>query len=154
MVVKEIGKGKADPETGLWGVEAKPERFIMSLRQVDTRPEVKALKAAYSRHARKSLPSSQRQKGREERFQQRRNLKTELKKLLTQVYGEILKESFSYPVPLRKDKDYDHKSDWRYCLYEGIIYQFDRAGYRGEEMIRQISDRRRQVSGTVKIPAA
>lgn len=139
MTVKKIGKGKADPETGLWGVEAKSERFIMNQRLVDARPDVKRLKYAYSRHAGKRFPSRRLSEEREEHLEQQKSLKAELKKLLRQVYEEILKDSFSYPVPLRKDRDYDHKSDWRYCLYQGIIYQFDRAGYPGDEMIRQIN---------------
>lgn len=140
MTVKKIGKGKADPETGFWGVEEKPERFIMNQRLVDARSEVKALKSAYSRHTGKKPPSPRRPEERQEYFRRREELKAGLKKILAQVYGEVLKESFSYPIPLRKDKDYDHKSDWRYCLYQGIIYQFDRPGYPGDEMIRKIRE--------------
>ncbi|GEM_PF-4629011 len=140
MTVKKMGKGKADPETGLWGVEAASDRFTMNQRRVDTRPDVKRLKSAYSRHAGKRTPSTRRPKLHEEHVQQQKNLKTELKKLLAQVYREILQESFTDPIPLRKDRDYDHKSDWRYCLYQGIIYQFDRPGYGGDEMIQQISN--------------
>jgi hypothetical protein len=140
MSVKKIGNGKADPETGMWSVEAKSERFIMNQRLVDGRSDVKALKYASSRPAAKNTSSTPRPKIHEEYLQRRKHLKTELKKLLRQVYEEILKESFSCPIPLRKDKDYDHKSDWRYCLYQGIIYQFDRPGYGDDEMIRQIND--------------
>jgi hypothetical protein len=139
VVVKKIGIGKADPETGLWGVLMKSERFIMNQRRVDARSDVKALKAAYSRHAGKKPPSVRRVKENEEHHELRKNLKTQLQKLLAQVYAEILEESFTTPVPLRKDRDYDHKSDWRYCLYQGIIYQFDRPDYRDDEMIQQIS---------------
>lgn len=139
MTAKKIGKGKADPQTGLWSVEAKPERFLMNQRLVDTRPDVKRLKSAYSRHAAKRTPSTRRPEGRKEHLEELKNLKMELKKLLAEVYKEILKDSFSYPIPLRKDRDYDHKSDWRYCLYQGIIYQFDKPDYSGDEMIQQIS---------------
>ena len=139
MTVKKIGIGKADIETGLWVVEAKSERFIMNQRLVETRSDVKALRSAYSRHASKYPPSVRRSKEREEHFQQQKNLKMELQKLLAQVYEAILKESFSYPIPLRRDKDYDHNSDWRYCLYQGIVYQFARPGYTGDEMIEQIN---------------
>ena len=138
MTVKKIGKGKVDLETGLWGVEAKSEQFMMNQRLVDGRSDVKALKAAYSRQAGKKPPSIRHPKEREAHLRHQKDLKEELKKLLVQVYAEILKESFSYPVPLRKDRDYDHKSDWRYCLYQGTIYQFDRPGYRDDEMIEQI----------------
>ncbi len=140
MTVKKIGKAKAEPDKELWGVEAKSVRFIMNQRLVDSRSDVKALKAVYSRHAGKRAPSVRRSQEREEHFTEQKTLKTELEKLITQVYAEILKESFSYPIPLRKDRDYDHRSDWRFCLYEGNIYQFDRPGYRGDEMIRQIKE--------------
>ncbi len=139
MTVKKIGKAKADLEQGLWSVEAKSEQFIMNPRRVDTRSDVKALKSSYSRHAGKIPPSMRRPKERDEHFKQQKDLKAELKKLLAGVYAEILKESFSSPILLRKDKDYDHKIDWRYCLYQGMIYQFDRPGYPEDEMIQQIT---------------
>lgn len=131
MTVKKIGKGKTDLETGLWGIENKPEKFRMNPRLVDRRPDVKALKS-------RQFASAQRLVKREEIFQQRKNLKAERTKLLSQVYEEILKDSFTYPLPLRKDKDYAHQGDWRYCLYQGIVYEFDRPGYGDDEIIRQI----------------
>ena len=140
MTAKKIGKGKADPETGFWCVEAKSEQFIMNERLVDARSDVKALKSAYAKHARKKMPSSRRPEEREEHLQKKKDIKMELKKIVAQVYAETLKESFTYPIPLRKDSDFDHKGDWRYGLYQGIIYKFDRPDYRGDEMMRQIAD--------------
>ena len=140
MNVKKIGRAKADIETGLWGVEQKSEKFMMNQRLVDLRPDVKAMKMVYARHAGKKPPTKRRVNEREAHHQQRKDLKAGLRELLAKVYAEILKESFTYPVPLRKNKDEDHRSDWRYCLYQGVIYQFDRPDYPGDEMIRQISN--------------
>ena len=137
MIVKKIGKAQADPEAGFWVVEMKPERFSMNQRLVDSRPDVKAMKSAHSKLARKKSPS--REDLREEHIQQKKSMKLQLQNLLKEVYEEILKESFSSPILLRKDKDYDHKGDWRYCLYQGIIYQFDRPDYPDHEMIRKIT---------------
>ena len=138
MSVKKIGKAKADIETGLWDVLQKPDQFIMNQRLVDRRPDVKAMKLAYARHSAQKPPVKKRGDRREAYYEQQKNLKAELMTLLEKVYAEILKGSFTYPVPLRKDKDTDHRSDWRYCLYQGIIYQFDRPDYPGDQMIRQI----------------
>ncbi len=130
MNVKKIGKAKPDLESGLWVIEDKPHQFRMNPRLVDLRPDVKALKSRPAKRLAK----------REEIFEQRRKLKAERTKVLSQVYDEILKDSFTYPIPLRKDKDYAHQGDWRYCLYQGIVYEFNRPGYEDAEMIRQIGN--------------
>jgi hypothetical protein len=140
MNVKKIGKAKANPVTGLWEVEAKPVRFLMNQRLVEMRPEMKSLRSLYSRHASKKPPSKRRPQERDEHFQEQKRLQSEIKKLLHEIYEEILQGSFEDPVLLRADRDFDHKSDWRYCLYQGIIYQFDRPDYGDEEMIRQINE--------------
>ncbi|MBI3317514.1 MAG: hypothetical protein HYZ85_05895, partial [Candidatus Omnitrophica bacterium] len=137
MTAKKIGEAKAFVETGMWGVEKKPERFLMNERLVNLRPDVKAMKNAYSKHIHTKPPSQTRRTERAEYDQESRNLKAEQNKLLACVYAEILTQSFSYPIPLRKDRDADHRSDWRYCLYQGVIYQFDRPGYSDDEMIQQ-----------------
>ncbi len=139
MTVKKIGKGKALPEMGLWGIEQKSERFMMSQRLVDKRPDVKAMKMIYSKHASRNAPTKRHAKEREAHHQHRKDLKAELDQLLVKVYAEIFKESFSDSIPLRKADDIEHGRDLRYCLYQGIIYQFDRPGYRTDEMVRQIS---------------
>ena len=139
MAVKKIGKAKVDPETGLWGVETKPGLFfIMKQRLVEKRSDIKTSRAAYSKFSGKKPPSRRNPQKREAHFQQQKDLKAEGQKFLMLAYAEILKESFTDPVPLRKDRDTDHKSDWRYCLYQGIIYQFDRPGYRDERMVQEI----------------
>ncbi len=138
MTVKKIGAAIADPEAGLWVVRAKSERFMMNPRLVDLRADVKALKAAYSRHSSKLPPSMRRAEVRKEYFQKQREIKAELQTLLRQVYQEILEESFSYPLLLRKYKDREYGRDWRHCLYQGIIYQFDRPDYGADEMMEQI----------------
>ena len=115
----------------------------MNQRLVDLRPDVKAMKIAYSRRAGKRPPSKRSASERKAHHQQQKDLKAGFQELLAKVYAEIIEGSFTYPVPLRKDKDTDHRSDWRYCLYQGIIYQFDRAGYLEDEMIQQISSLQR-----------
>ena len=138
MTVKKIGKGKALPELGLWAVEQKSDHFMMSQRLVDKRADVKSLKMIYSKHASKSAPNKKRVTERNAHHQHRKDLRAELDQLLAKVYAEILKDSFSDPVPLRKSGDIEHGRDLRYCLYQGIIYQFDRPGYLSDEMVRQI----------------
>ena len=138
MVVKKIGKAKAEPEAGLWGVEIKSEKFTMNQRIVEGRRDVKIVRSAYSKHSSKYIPTTRRPTQRAEYMDERAKLKSELNQLIAQVYVETLEDSFSCPVPLRKDKDADHKGDWRYCLYQGVIYQFNRPGYTEEEMIQQI----------------
>ena len=137
-MVKKIGRSKALPELGLWAVEQKSDRFMMSQRLVDKRPEVKAMKMIYSKHASKSAPNKKRATERNAHHQHRKDLRAELDQLLAKVYAEILKDSFSDAIPLRKSGDVEHGRDLRYCLYHGIIYQFDRPGYGTDEMARQI----------------
>ena len=68
----------------------------------------------------------------------REDYERDLSECLKKVYEEIWTESFTYPILLWRDKDFDHKIDWRYALYKGYIYKFDHPGYSDEEMIRQI----------------
>lgn len=138
MTVKKIGVAKADPEAGSWIVEARSDQFIMNPRLVDLRADVKVLKSAYSRHSSKLPPSMRRAEVRKDYFQKQREIKAELQKLLAQVYQEILEESFSRPLLLRKDKDGEYGRAWRHCLYRGMIYQFDRSDYGADEMREQI----------------
>ncbi|MBI3307668.1 MAG: hypothetical protein HYZ84_07680 [Candidatus Omnitrophica bacterium] len=138
MKAKKIGKAKAHPEKGMWGISEGTQWFIMNQRLVELRPDMKEAKAEYSRHVHTKPPSKKRQQERAEYQEQQNELKKQIAELVVQIYAEILKESFSYPVPLRKDRDADHWSDWRYCLYQGIIYQFDRPNYTDEEMLERI----------------
>lgn len=139
MIIKKIGKAKADLETGLWVLENKSERFEMNQRIIDSRRDVKIVRGAYLKQASRYIPSTRRPTLRAEYMAERSKLKGELDKLLAQVYVETLEDSQTCPIPLRKDRDSDHNGDWRYCLYQGMIYQFDRPGYTEDEMIEQIN---------------
>lgn len=139
MAVKKIGKAKAEPENGQWGVEIKPEKFTMNPRIVEGRPDYKLVQRAYSKFASRYIPTTRRPTLRAEYMAERSKLKNELDQLVKQVYVEVLEDSFSCPVVLRKEKDSHHNGDWRYCLYQGIIYQFDRPGYLEDEMVQQIT---------------
>ena len=135
---KKLGKAKIDLDDELWLAEGRREKFHFNRRLVDTRPDVKAVKAKYVKFVTASTPSMRKPRKREAHFQIRDEYKKELHECLTKAYDEILAESFDFPVKLRGYKDFDHKSDWRYCLYKGQIYQFDQAGYSDEEMVSQI----------------
>ena len=143
MVVKELGKAGLNLSDELWFVEGGKEKFRMNRRLVDTRPDVKSLKARYVKAIRKNTPSIRQRERREEFFNVREEYKQKLNELLAKVYEEIKEESCTYPLPLRRDKDFDHRGDWRYCLYEGRIYEFNRAGYSTDEMKDLITDFRK-----------
>ena len=135
---KKLGKAKIDLEYELWFAEGRTDKFHFNRRLVDTRPDVKAVKAKYTKYITRNTPSMKRPVKREEHFKVKEDYERELRECLKRVFEEMLTESFTYPILLRRDKDYDHKIDWRYCLYQGYIYQFDHSGYSDEEMIRQI----------------
>lgn len=135
---KKLGKAKIDLDDELWLVEGRTEKFHFNRRLVDTRPDVKAVKAKYVKFVTANTPSMRKPRKREAHFQIRDEYKKELHECLVKVYEEMLVESFTYPILLRRDKDFDHKIDWRYCLYQGYIYQFDHSGYSDEEMVSQI----------------
>ena len=138
MNVKKIGKAIAIPEEELWGVVAKSEQFLMNKRMVELRPEVKKMRTVFTKFAGKRTPATRKSAKRDEYYLHRESLRAELKRVLAKVYEDIREESFDLPIQLRKNRDTDHKSDFRYCLYRGIIYQFDRPGYRDEDMIAMI----------------
>lgn len=139
MSVKKIGKAKIELADELWFVEGKDDRYHMNRRFVDTRADVKSFKARYAKWIRKNTPHMRQREAREAHFRVRREYRKGLQELLTKVYEEIREGSFSGPIPLRRAKDFDHRSDWRYCLYRGEIYQLDRAGYSSDEMIELIA---------------
>ena len=138
LLPKRLGKAQINLDEELWSVEGRLGKFHLNRRLVDTRPEVKAVKSKYAKFVTGNTPSERRPTRREEHFRMRKDYQRELHECLTKVYEEILQESFTYPILLRRDKDFDHKSDWRYCIYKGLIYQFDRAGYSDEEMMSRI----------------
>ena len=141
MIIQKVGKAKPDALNGFWIVETRSMRFQTNPRVVEGRPEVKKVRSRYQKAATKHVPRTRRIGRREAHFQERDEARAELQKTLKQVYSNILEESFTYPVALKKDKDYAHHGDWRYGLYQGIVYQFDRPDYPGDEMMRQIHER-------------
>ena len=139
MRVKKLGKAQIELTDELWFVEGKHDKYHMNRRLVDTRTDVKSFKAQYVKLIRKNVPHMRQHEAREKHFKTRAEYREGLKGLLTRVYEEIKEESFTYPILLRRARDFDHRSDWRYCIYQGEIYQFDRGGYSSEEMVEFIT---------------
>ena len=140
MTAKKIGKAVWDPATEMWKVGMGSERFMINRRLVDTNPEVKSIRHVYSRASSKNTPSKRKLLKREEYLQGVKSLRKEYEAAIKKAFEDIRLQSFEGPVPLRLDKDYDHKGDWRYCLYEGFVYLFNRAGYSEDEMAQQIKN--------------
>ncbi len=139
MSVKKIGKAKLNIEDEVWGLEGgREEKFMLNRRLVDARPDIKAFKSRHSKTIQVNTPSRRKPDRRKEYFSTRDQYRLEWSTLILEVYNEITKESLEFPIVLRREKDYDHHLDWRYCLFKGIIYQFDKANYSSNEMIEQI----------------
>ena len=147
MSAKYLGRAEFDLEEGLWVLEGTAERFSMNLRLVETRPEVKKARSVYSKSASRKPPPKGRPAEREAHFEARDEAKRVLNGRLAAAWEEIKQDSFSAPVPLYKHRDYAHKIDWRYGLYRGAIYRFDRAGYSSEEMRGRIEGREQRAAG-------
>ena len=140
MGIKKLGKAVIDLDEELWCSEKGNEKFLMNRRLIDARPDIKALKGHYA----KSLNQDRkltvgREQKRDKLIKTRTDYRRELRENLAKIYEEIFQSSFNSPLQLRRHRDFDHNSDWRYCLYKGRIYQFDRPGYSDEEMIEQIN---------------
>jgi hypothetical protein len=136
MKVKKIGKAVLDLDKEMWrAAGVSPERYMINRRLVDTAPEVKAARHVYSKASSRHTPTKRRADKRQAYMDEVKALRSAYEAAIKNAFEEIRKESFNFPIPLRLDKDYDHKSDWRYCMYEGVIYLFDRAGYDDEQMI-------------------
>lgn len=147
MSVKCLGRGRIDLDKELWFPEGKTNlRFHMNRRRIDLKPEMKALR----KHAEKVNHGLQlirrRPHKRQAYLKARDEFKLKFRRQLETIYREIWEESFSTPVLLRRARDYDHGSDWRYCLYQGNIYEFDKPDYSSEEMVSEIRN-------TVPLPA-
>ncbi len=139
MSVKKIGRASYDLESELWQVDGRSEKFHMNLRFVSSRPEVKSARMAYTKLSSKDRPSL-RKPGKREAFLKEVSLaKQLLEQVLKDAYDAVKEESRLYPIRLWKDRDFGKKMDWRFCLYRGLIYQFDHQEYSDEEMIGQIS---------------
>lgn len=140
MSVKKLGRARINYENELWEVEGRKEQFHMNLRMVSAKPEVKAARAMYSKLAGKGRPPLRKPNKRAGYMKDIAEAKQDLQVILEKAYEEVLEESKDYPLLLWKDKDYGRKMEWRYCLYRGHIYQFDRQGYSDEQMRTQIQD--------------
>ena len=138
MTAKKLGKAKIDLKKELWRLVEKEGAFLFNRRLVDTRPEVKEVRATLGKAIQKSTPPVRKYEKREQYVTANKEYRKQMNEVLTRIYQEMLEDSHTTPIKLRRDRDYDHKSDWRYCLYKGFVYQFDKPGYSNDEMIRQI----------------
>jgi hypothetical protein len=137
--MKKLGKAKIDLDKELWTTEIGGSHFHMNRRRVDTRQDVKKFMGKYKRSMGEKRPTKRHADQREQFFKERTELIKQAHLFWTHVYQDIMKESFEAPIPLRLDHDFDHKSDWRYCLYKGNIYQFDKPDLDNEIMLQQIN---------------
>ncbi len=149
MTAKKIGKAVLDPEKEMWKVGVSPERFMINRRLVDTKPDVKAARHVYSKASSRHTPARRKTEKRKEYMTEVNALRRDYEEAIVTAFEDIRKESFTYPIPLRLARDYDHKGDWRYCMYEGIIYLFDRPDQSDEEMLRQIKDLEPKAKGEI-----
>lgn len=139
MKLKKLGKPKIDLETHLWEIPGlKAHYFRNNPRLVEGRTDYKQLKAAYAKVIQMDTPSSRKVMTRETYFQAREVYRQEMKDLLTQIYNEILQESFSYPIPLQKDKDHNFPRQWRHTLYRGFVYDLGEHGCSDEAIIEAV----------------
>lgn len=138
MIVKRFGKALFDPEKEMWKVAARPERFLINRRLVDTSPEVKAARHVYSKAAGRNTPSVRKADKRKEFLDEIDGLRKAYRNAIKLAFDEVLKDSFKFPIPLRLDRDYDHTRQWIYCMYEGMIFELDKTSYSDEEIIQQI----------------
>ena len=138
MLLKSLGKASMDVETELWSGLFSKETFLMNPRLVDTRADIKDLRKKYKKIAQTRTPPFRKQEDRKKYYSDRQKSLHELHEGIKKVYDEILQDSFQFPIPLRLSQGYSHRSDWRYCIFKSIVYQFDRPGYTDDEMIHQI----------------
>ena len=138
--MKKLGKAKIDLDSDLWVVEPGHQRFHMNRRIVETRSDVKKFMAKFRRATNGPRPTRRQPNKREEYFKARDESRRQARLFWSVVYKEVMNDSYEFPIQLRLDRDYDHNSDWRYCLYKGVVYHFDKPGLSDAEMIRQIED--------------
>ena len=152
MATQKLGKAKFELESELWALEGgRAEKFLMNQRLINARPDVKSLRASYAKIVNGKKPRAHKRRERDEYFAVRDERKDLLNQCLEKAYEEILQESFSYPIPLRRDRDYDHKGDWRYCLYKGYVYQFDKPGCSDAQMLEQIHGLETKITNKTKV---
>ena len=138
MSVKFIGKASIDLKDGVWTVQGFSHRFLMNQRIIETRTDYKEYRKNYEKVVQRNTPPVRKIARRKEYVDARTKTKKDLEIFMVQVYQEILKDSHTYPVPLRLEQGYARLSDWRYCLYRANIYHFNRPGLSDNEMISQI----------------
>ncbi len=135
MNVKRIGRAEIDLENELWCVEGRAEKFHMNLRYISAKPEVKAARAAYTKLASKDRPPMRKPNKRADFLKEVSLSRILLDEVLRDAFEAVRKDSYENPLKLWKDKDFGRKMDWRFCLYKGVIYQFDHQNYPDERMI-------------------
>ena len=139
MSAKCLGRGRIDLADELWFLQGKEDlRFHMNRRLIDLKPEAKALRKHAKQVNRGLQLVRKRPHKRQAYLKARDEFKTKSNRGVEKIYREIQEESFTHPIPLRRSRDYDHGSDWRYCLYQGKIYEFDQPNYSGEDMVSHI----------------
>ena len=138
MSAKKLGKAKIDLEKEMWIIENKEGAYLFNRRLVDTRPEIKAVRSTFGKEVQKDTPAKRKYEKREAYDTTVKEYRKQMLGALTFIYSEMLEDSHQAPIPLRRDRDYDHKGDWRYCLYQGFIYKFDHPGLSEDEMLKQI----------------
>lgn len=142
MNLKKLGKAEYDFEKGIWFVPGRKNTYITNPRLVETQPQVKSARAIYSKFARKRPPSFKKPTIRKEFEQTRTDYKLAYDEALKEAYEAVRQESFLYPIPLRKNRDYEYARLWLYCLYENEIYELDKDGYTDEEITGFIRQKR------------
>ncbi len=136
--MKKIGKAKINLEEELWATENGTAQFENNRRLVDLRPDVKKFVSKYKKLINGKRPSRGQPLEREAFFKACDEAKRQWGIFFSKIYREILEESQTSPIPLHKAHDYDHTGQWRYCLYHGMIYQFDQPNLSDETMVQQI----------------
>ena len=146
MNIKKIGAAVADVKKEMWSIPTHNLYFEMDRRIIDTHQETKAVNKQYAKTIGANTPSRFKPDRRKEYFQSRDEYYKAWEEALSRIFQEIQKDAESFPIPLKRHKDYDFHGEWRYCLYKGIVYQLDRPGYSDEEILKAIGLIERQAN--------
>lgn len=139
MRIKNLGKAHIDVKKGFWYIPEFMVYFQHNPRLIDTRKDVKQLKASYAKRIQVNTPALRKPQKRADYDLACKSYRKELHALMIAVYDEMRKDSFQFPLLLQKCKDYDHPRQWLHCLYKGNIYQFDKHGYTSDAMVEGIN---------------
>ena len=149
MIIKKLGKAKINLETERWVVQNRAEEFLFNRRLLDRHPIIKEAKKQL-----KTLkcypPPVRKVRKRQEYFEQKDAYTQAMDEAIKAVFDEMTQTAQTSPLPLRKYRDFDHKSDWRYCLYKDHVYLFDRPDYLEDQMIEQIQHWEEKCAGNKK----